>query len=89
MPLQNAGIHCSVMRKIFPLKIFYVCQEPEVTLGIYKLKAEVKCLSYFLIVPAGKAYYANHFTPQKIGFIFLRGKKCLKAKFSCDHHIKY
>lgn len=34
--LQDPGIHCSIMRKIFPVKIFYVCQEAEVTLGIYK-----------------------------------------------------
>lgn len=56
MPLQNSGIYYSVMRKIFPVKIFYVSQESGVTLGMYTQKAEVKGLNYFLIVPAVKVY---------------------------------
>lgn len=38
-------IHPSIMRKIFPIKTFYVCQEPESTLKIHKQKAETVLFS--------------------------------------------
>lgn len=34
-------IHCSIMRKIFPIKTFCACQEPESALRIHKQKAEM------------------------------------------------